>query len=55
LRDLEWVDEVVVGVTTDVELQAALEAWQAPPLSMESELWASSDVDLLDPRRWKRA
>ena len=54
LRDLGWVDEVVVGVTSDLELRAALEAWQAPALSMESELWASSDVDLLDPRRWKR-
>ena len=54
LRDLGWVDEVVIGVTSAAELRAAVSAWQAPALSIETEQWASSDSDLLDPRRWKR-
>ena len=54
LRDQTWVDEVVVGVTSAAELRSALEAWQAPALAVAAEGWASNDVNLLDPRRWKR-
>lgn len=55
LRDQPWVDEVVVGVTTAAELRAALAAWQSPSLTLAADRWASTDIDLLDPRRWSRA
>lgn len=55
LRDQPWVDEVVVGVTSPAELRSALEAWQSPTPTVTADTWASSDADLLDPRRWKRS
>lgn len=50
VRSLEWVDEIVVGVTSARELME----WAAADAA-EGVDWAtcaSDDADLVDPRRW---
>lgn len=51
-----WVDEVVVGATTAEELREVAAALQRPS-AQDPGRWAalaSSDPDLVDPRRWPR-
>ncbi len=51
-QGLPWVTHVVVGATSARELAEIVSAWQScSPGWLEASL-ASSDVDLIDPRRW---
>lgn len=52
VRALPWATHVVIGVTSPVELNAACETWASGPSRLADESLASSDLDLLDPRRW---
>ncbi len=52
-RALPWADEIVVGATSSAELAQILAASQVDPQLAPVEL-ASADLDLIDPRRWKR-
>ena len=54
IRSVPWVDHVIVGVTSAQELSEIGQAWAADDLSVDWSACASSDEDLLDPRRWKR-
>jgi aryl-alcohol dehydrogenase-like predicted oxidoreductase len=54
IRSLEWVDVVVVGVTSAAELAQIAEAWAAPTVADDWEAYGSDDLALLDPRRWPR-
>lgn len=54
IRAQEWIDEVVVGVTTAIELERIHESLNARPLQRAWEGWASTSVELLDPRTWLR-
>ena len=52
VRGLPWATHVVVGVTSAAELHEIVDAWNVcEPAIAESRL-GSSDVDLIDPRRW---
>lgn len=50
VRSLEWVDEIVVGVTSADELTEW--ATDDPVEGIAWEACASRDPDLVDPRRW---
>jgi aryl-alcohol dehydrogenase-like predicted oxidoreductase len=52
----DWIDEVVVGVTSATEMRQVTAALRAGPLADAPEwrMLASDDIDLLDPRRWPR-
>jgi hypothetical protein len=52
VRSLPWATHVVVGVTSAAELEQVCETWAAiTPRAADAAL-ASSDVRLIDPRRW---
>lgn len=52
VKSLDWVDEVVIGVTTASELSEICEIWACvEPLRADENL-LSRDLDLIDPRRW---
>ncbi len=51
-RGLPWISEVVVGVTSAAELRQVLSAWTASAPELDWRALASSDLDLVDPRRW---
>ena len=52
VRGLPWATHVVVGATSARELTEIVTAWQScSPGLLEASL-ASSDLDLIDPRRW---
>ena len=53
-RSLPWAGPVVVGVTSAPELVQIADAWAAPPADGDWATVASADVDLVDPRRWRR-
>lgn len=54
VRTVDWVDEVVVGVTSADELAAIAAAWeQTEGVALDWAALACRDDDLLDPRRWK--
>jgi hypothetical protein len=46
------VDEVVVGFATANQLNEFVEAWAAEIPDFDWSSVASTDLDLLDPRRW---
>jgi aryl-alcohol dehydrogenase-like predicted oxidoreductase len=52
VRALPWADEVVVGVTSASELQVIVDAWSGAEPMLAPLTLASSDLDLIDPRRW---
>ena len=52
VRSRDWVDDVVVGVTSREELSQILSAWRTEIPAGEWSRLASSDLDLIDPRRW---
>jgi aryl-alcohol dehydrogenase-like predicted oxidoreductase len=52
VRSVPWVDEVVVGVTSAAELSQIAEAWNTESAPLDWSAMASTNVDLLDPRRW---
>ncbi|MBI1351769.1 MAG: hypothetical protein GC156_11705 [Actinomycetales bacterium] len=51
VRATPWIDELVVGVTSALELERWAAAWAANVDADWSAL-ATEDVDLIDPRRW---
>ena len=52
VRALSWAHEVVLGVTAANELTEVLQAWNASPGELVSAELQSSDINLIDPRRW---
>lgn len=52
IKAQDWIDEVVLGVTTEVELTEIFETFIAADDSQLWDDWASTDVNLLDPRTW---
>ena len=52
VRALPWVTHVVVGVTSAVELKQIVDAWESCSAALADSSLASSDLDLIDPRRW---
>ena len=53
LKGLDWVSEVIVGVTSAAELGEIADAWQrteAEPLMAE---WESHDMAQIEPRQWE--
>ena len=53
-RSLPWAGPVVVGVTSAGELAQIADGWAAEPIDVDWAALASDDVDLVDPRRWRR-
>lgn len=53
-RGLPWAGPVVVGVTSAAELAQIADAWAAQPIDEDWADLASDDIDLVDPRRWRR-
>ena len=51
-RALTWATQVVVGVTSAHELSEICEAWASVPPTLADADLASTDPDLIDPRRW---
>ncbi|MDD2818501.1 MAG: aldo/keto reductase [Candidatus Nanopelagicales bacterium] len=51
VKSLVWVDQVVVGVTSAVELQTIVDYWNSSPPTDLSFL-GSNDLNLIDPRLW---
>lgn len=51
-RALNWATHVVVGATTAPELTEICEAWSSATPGLAPADWASTDPDLIDPRRW---
>lgn len=52
VRALPWASEIVVGVTSANELHEIVDCWnQSSPFLVPEDL-ASTDLNLLDPRRW---
>jgi aryl-alcohol dehydrogenase-like predicted oxidoreductase len=54
VRSLDWVDVVVVGVTSAAELTQIADSWAAPTVGDDRQACGSGDFELLDPRRWSR-
>jgi aryl-alcohol dehydrogenase-like predicted oxidoreductase len=52
IKSLAWVDEVVVGFATANQLNEFAKAWAAEIPDFDWSSVASTDLDLLDPRRW---
>jgi len=52
VRGLPWATHVVVGVTSAAELGAIVDAWNRSEPAMADAALGSSDLDLIDPRRW---
>ena len=55
IREQAWIDDVVFGVTSSIELKNILESFGAEPLQLSWDDWGSTSVELLDPRTWSRA
>jgi len=56
VRSRDWIDEMVVGVTSAAELVDVASALSAHH-QVDEWVWrslASHDIDLIDPRRWSR-
>lgn len=51
VRTQPWVSQIVVGVTSSSELEHLGRLWAATPLA-DLPSCSSTDIDLLDPRRW---
>jgi len=52
VRGLPWATHVVVGVTSAAELREIFAAWESCAVSLADSSLASSDLELIDPRRW---
>ena len=52
VRTRTWIDEVVIAATTSTELKAIVEAYETPGPEADWDRLASTDLDLIDPRRW---
>mgnify|MGYP000019795162 CR=1 FL=1 len=52
VRGLPWATHVVVGVTSASELSEIVAAWESCSVALAASSLASSDLELIDPRRW---
>ena len=52
-RAIAWAEEIVVGVTNASELTEIITATQNEP-NLAPDAFASTDINLIDPRRWSR-
>lgn len=52
VRALPWATHVVVGVTSAQELTEVCDAWDECEVRLLPDSLASSDAELIDPRRW---
>jgi Predicted oxidoreductases (related to aryl-alcohol dehydrogenases) len=52
VRALPWASHVVVGVTSAAELREIVDAWNRCEPAVADVSSGSSDLDLIDPRRW---
>jgi aryl-alcohol dehydrogenase-like predicted oxidoreductase len=52
LKGLDWVSEVIVGVTSAAELREIADAWQRTEAESLMDEWESHDMALIDPRQW---
>ena len=52
VRSLTWVDDIVVGVASAGELADIISAWNESEPQRANPQLASTDLDLIDPRRW---
>ena len=52
VKSLEWVDEIVVGVTSAREFGQLVDAWHLVEARPGPAQLASRDLNLVDPRRW---
>ncbi len=54
IRSVASVDRLVLGVTSDAELEEILKARESPKPDIDWQRLQSTDLNLLDPRRWTR-
>jgi aryl-alcohol dehydrogenase-like predicted oxidoreductase len=52
VRELTWVDKVVVGATSGDELNEVCAAWDAEEQCDLGRIEQSTDMNLIDPRNW---
>lgn len=52
VKALPWADEIVLGASNVSELIEIVAAWNATPVDLAPMNLASSDISLIDPRRW---
>ena len=52
VRGLPWATHVVIGVTSAAELVEVCDAWQECESGLLPARLGSTDLDLIDPRRW---
>jgi aryl-alcohol dehydrogenase-like predicted oxidoreductase len=52
VRSLPWATHVVVGVTSGEELAEICRAWELCGEESVPVEFGSSDLELIDPRRW---
>jgi len=55
VRTRPWIDEVVIAATNPTELSGIIESYELPGPETDWDHLASTDVDLIDPRRWTTA
>ena len=48
----DWVDEIILGVATSIEFEQLWNAWVERKVVSDWSVYASDDVNLLDPRLW---
>lgn len=48
----DWVDEIILGVATSCEFEQLWNAWVERRVVSDWSVYASDDVNLLDPRLW---
>lgn len=51
-RQLGYVDAIVVGINSEIEMQEIVSCIKKPPLNVHFPSFASTDQFLVDPRRW---
>lgn len=54
VRSQPEIHEVVLGVTSESDLIQLLDAWDSTAVDVDWSSLASSDLELLDPRKWTR-
>ena len=52
VKALPWASHVVVGVTSAAELEQIVSVWEECSPVLVDESCGSSDLDVIDPRRW---
>ena len=52
MKALPWASHVVVGVTSAAELEQIASVWEECSPVLVDESCGSSDLDVIDPRRW---